>query len=48
MGAMNDPDALVILTRGKLESLKELQRKLQRRGIRSELRQPGGENCGSG
>ena len=44
MGAMNDPDALVILTRGKLESLKELQR----RGIRSELRQPGGENCGSG
>lgn len=45
MGGMSE---LVTLTRGKLDSLKELQKKLERRGIRSELRQPGGENCGSG
>jgi hypothetical protein len=36
-------EALVVLARGKLESMRELAALLKKRGIQSEIRRPGGE-----
>jgi len=44
---MGTGEETAILTRGKLDALREIQRLLQRRGIPSELRRPG-DGCGSG
>jgi hypothetical protein len=44
---MSDQDAMTVLVRGKLESMKELSGLLKRRGIASEIRKPDAKDCGS-
>lgn len=39
---------LSVLMRGKLESVKEVQELLRKRGITSEIRRPGGPGCDTG
>ena len=48
MGGMNADDALSVLVRGKLDSMKELQTLLKRRGIDAVIRRPDAKDCGSG
>ncbi len=45
---MTESNPLTPLVRGNLDSMKELQRLLKQRGIQSEVRRPGGKECGSG
>lgn len=45
---MSMEDALTPLVRGKLESMKELQRLLLKRGISSEIRRPDEKGCNTG
>ena len=44
---MTDQDAMAVLVRGKLESMKELAALLKKRGIQSEIRKPDEKDCGS-
>lgn len=40
---------MVALVRGKLESMRELEALLKKRGVQSVIRQPGdGKNCNTG
>jgi len=43
---MDDQDSKAVLVRGKLESVRELQGLLKRRGIQSEIRRPAEGDCG--
>jgi hypothetical protein len=45
---MNGDEPLAVLVRGKLDSMKELQALLKKRGIHSEIRRPDEKGCGTG
>jgi len=45
---MNGDESLAVLVRGKLESMKELQVLLKKRGIQSEIRRPDEKGCDTG
>jgi len=45
---MSTEQEMTVLVRGKLESMKELQRLLQKRGIPSEIRRPDEKGCNTG
>lgn len=47
-GAMEPEEPLAVLVRGKLDTMKEVQALLRRRGIESVVRRPDGRDCGSG